>query len=229
MLEETAPLYETFLYRPQRKQFDKDLKSGVWHRKIDHLMAAGYGFKAEQFSSAAYLCRGMSNGFRHALEKGVFAHFNDNAQTNIAEQIMEIFFVTHQLSDAVSASKIHTGLGDNGIILFNSNLFNLAIEEGAAAIMEIGDMGVIFRYPFLSTAIKLEQITAIFTHEENAWKMSKDYSELAPIIYAVPEGQQQANAYIENVLQVQGWSMATVEPGLKYPDYRLLNTFKSND
>jgi len=188
MLEDTSPLLNYFLYRPQNLTFDRQFSSGEWGKVIDHLMAAGYSFKPVQFDDVGYLYRGISSGVLNVLEKQDIGHFHDSSETNNAEQILQIYFVTNELSDAITASGLYKNQ-DSAVLVFKSSIFNTALSQGKAAVMEVGDMGVIFNYPFLTQKLKLIDLAYIIVNESIVDKTKLLLPQFANRIFSIPVGE----------------------------------------
>ena len=221
MLEDTSPLLDYFLYRPQFPNFDRQFNSGEWTKVIDHLMAAGYDFKPEQFNEDGYLFRGISRGFLKAFQKKKFEHYSDSAETNIAEQIMQIYFVTHDLSDAITASSLYDSHQDNAVLVFKSSIFNQSLQLGEAAVLNIGDMGVIFRYPFLTQHLTLADIDYILVHETIVEQVKECLPEFADRILTVSLGNHsEVLINAQTCLQTIGISAAKPEKTQHYPCLR---------
>lgn len=189
MLDDLSPLSESFLYRPHRPNFDRHYRSQQWHQTIDHLIAAGYDFRPECFANTGCLFRGLSSGLLSALNRQEFGHYENDSETNTAEQIMQVFFVTHELSDAVSAARLHDER-DNAIVVFNATVFNDALKKGNAAILNIGDLGLLFRYPFLTQPLKLSDISKIVTNGPTAEQIEQTLPQYRNRILTVDAHKQ---------------------------------------
>ncbi len=218
MLKDISPLLDSFLYRPHHSNFDRQFKSGVWTEAIDHLMAAGYDFKPEQFSDEEYLFRGVSSGLFEAVKKQNFEHFLNASETNRAEQIMQIYFVTHDLSDAITAACLYELQLENAVLVFKSSIFNQQLDEGKAAVLNVGDMGVIFRYPFLTQSIKLSDLAYIIVNEAVEKQMIEFFPAIAPQILSIPLGQHNEMLIeAKNKLESYGLIAASPQKSSKYP------------
>lgn len=218
MLKDISPLSDSFLYRPQHPNFDRQFESGEWSEAIDHLMAAGYDFKAEQFSNDSYLFRGMSSGLFEAIKKQSFEHFLNVSETNTAEQIMQIYFVTHDLSDAITAACLYELQQENAVLVFKSSLFNQQLSDGNAAVLNVGDMGIIFRYPFLTQSIKLSDVAYIIVNEVVEKQMTEFFPAIAPQILSIPMGQHNEMLIeAKNKLESHGLLAASPQKSSKYP------------
>ena len=221
MLEDISPLLDYFLYRPQYPNFDRQFNSGEWVEVIDHLMAAGYDFKSEQFNDDGYLFRGMGSGFLDALQEQKFGHCPSPSETNRAEQIMQIYFVTHELSDAITASCLYDMHQDNAVLVFKSSLFNQSLHQGEAAVLNVGDMGVIFRYPFLTQHLTLSDVEYIFVNEAIVETIKECLPAITHRIMSIPVGKQ-CDVLIEAQKQLASHEIFAANPQetLRYPRLR---------
>lgn len=221
MLKDIKPLLDCFLYRPQFPNFDRQFNSGEWVEVIDHLMAAGYDFKPEQFSEDSYLFRGMSSGILEALQKQKFEHYSGSAETNRAEQIMQIYFVTHDLSDAITASNLYDIHQDNAVLVFKSSHFNQSLHNGEAAVLNVGDMGVIFRYPFLTQCLTFSDIDYIIVNETIVDQVKACVPKLAHCILSVSVSKHSEMLVdAQDCLQSVGVSTAKPQETQIYPCMR---------
>jgi len=155
-------LKDSYLYAP-RSTAIASARSSRWDRPIARLLAAGYSFLPCQYQSSGYLYRAMSSGLGEALSSGCFGHFEGTREECQVEKVMDIHFVTHEISDALTASDHISPGQDNGIIVFPASHFNEQLNSGNAAVLAIGDSGMVFRYPLLSRPLFITDVTAIIT------------------------------------------------------------------
>lgn len=146
------------LYCPGTRQFDFSYSSGRWAEPIDRLLAAKYPFYPCRYSDQGFLFRGIPAGLAANPGGTAFGHFDSDHEMAVAEQVMDVFFVTHELSDAVTVSGIYEDAAQSGIFVFRAERFNEQLDAGKAAVLAIGDSGVIFRYPFLTAPLSLSEI-----------------------------------------------------------------------
>ncbi len=221
MLEDISPLLDFFLYRPTRPEFDRQFCSGEWGEVIDHLMAAGYAFKKEQFNVDGFLFRGMDCGLEVALQQQQFGHLSGLADMSRAEQIMQIYFVTHELSDAVTAARLFEIRQDNAVLVFKASLFNYALNLKEAAILEIGDMRVIFRYPFLTAPLTANDLDCIIVKETARHQVQTLCPSLVEKLLVVQEGSRdQIQKFIVEELEKREITAAVPEPSAIIPRLR---------
>lgn len=156
-------LETTSLYRPGRH---KSLAGSAhsWARPVRELLQHGYSFLPERYSNGGYLFRGMRSGARQAIVEQVFGHATGVEEMDCVERAMEVYFLTHEISDAISASALYnTNNNDNAILVIRSDYFNRQLQAYCAAVLAIGDAGVVFRYPFVTMPISMENVDFIIT------------------------------------------------------------------
>jgi hypothetical protein len=218
MIDDISPLLDYFLYRPQHPNFDRQFSSGEWVQTIDHLMAAGYNFKAEKFNEEGFLFRGVSTGFLEALKAREFGFFPNTSETNLAEQILQIYFITHDLSDAITASSLYNEGQDSAVLIFKASLFNQALVQRESAIMEVGDMGVIFRYPFLTQPLMLDSLAYILINDDNREQANQHAPEFSDKLLSVATGDHsRVLADAKNILSSHAIMPATPQSSDIFP------------
>jgi len=156
-----AFLKSTYLYQPGR---DKPLSGSAlrWAAPVRELLATGYSFLPLQYSNG-HLFRGLATGIRNTLACEYFDHCPGNDETNRAERAMGIYFLTHEISDAIAASALHVSNRDNAMLVIKADYFNRLLRLYQAAVLAIGDAGFVFRYPFVTGPIGLDDIDYIVT------------------------------------------------------------------
>lgn len=145
-----ARLRDFPLYQPGTANPDPDFSTGRWAEAIDRLLAARYPFHPCRYSDDGFLFRGLAGGLKTALNTERFGHCESSHRMSEVERIMGVYFVSSELSDALSLTVLHENPADTAILVFRSRVFNRRLDACAAAVLAIGDSGVVFRYPFLT-------------------------------------------------------------------------------
>lgn len=154
---------EGTLYRTRARA---ESKCGMdWHQQIRHLHSRGHAFAALRFSAAGYLFRGMSEGVEAALQKGRFEHFADNGSLAALERALGVYFLSHQIEDALSVARLPDGGNDRGVLVIPSRVFNDALEARRAAVLAYAEGGQVFHYPFLLEGIELSDIACLIVEK----------------------------------------------------------------
>ena len=151
----------TFLYGPGGR-IDEDYRSGVWAEPIDRLLGARYSFAAETFADGC-LFRGMRRGLRAAVEAGGFGPVDGDEELSLVEAVMGVSFVSHELRDALAVCRFGDDGGDAALLVIAASTFRKAQADGAAAVLAIGDSGMVFRYPFFAGSPGLEAAACVLS------------------------------------------------------------------
>lgn len=155
-------LRSTCLYQPGHKK-TIPRTAGHWSVPVQDLLESGYSFLPIQYSDG-YLFRGIRAGLGNAIEKNRFEHIPVEDEISRVERAMSVYFLTHEISDAISVSAIHNpGIEDNGILVFNSFYFNSKLQQKKAAVLAIGDAGMVFRYPLFTEPLTMDDIDYVIT------------------------------------------------------------------
>ncbi len=142
-----------------------DTSDHGWTDAINRMVDQRYAFLAMQYKSSGYLFRGMSSGFFEALLEGEFWNYSGRECDDNFEQELDILLVTQDFSDAFTVSKLWESRLDACIIIFKSDVFNQALYDKKAAIMATAEPGVVFKYPFLTQPLSLNDIDYLIVSE----------------------------------------------------------------
>lgn len=133
-----------------------------WAGPIRRLLAAGYAFLPGGYGDEGYLFRGVQTDLDTALTRGCFGHFHGEDEMAAVERAMGVFFLTSDPSDAVTVSRLPAQPRWGGILAVPAALFNERRERGEAAVLGVGDGGLVFRYPLLTTPIDAADVVCLF-------------------------------------------------------------------
>lgn len=155
-------LCSTRLYRPGITNPDFSFSTRQWAKPIDHLLAAKYAFLPSRYFDEGYLFRGMQTGAKKCIAGQSFGHFDGDDELCMVEQAMAIYFLTHEISDAVSVSRLFENSIDGCIIAIKAKIFNDYLDSRKAAVLGIGDGGIVFRYPFITSPLTVSEVAYLF-------------------------------------------------------------------
>jgi len=155
-------LLTTQLYRPGRRDMADEPAGCGWDTPIEHLLSAGYSFISGDYSRDGYLFRGIQSGLRAALAGEYFDWFDGADEMSRVEQAMGVWFLTSEVSDAVTASRLHEQPADGGVLAIPAALFHDCLDRGEAAVLAVGDGGMVFRYPLLTRPVATANVACIF-------------------------------------------------------------------
>jgi hypothetical protein len=106
----------------------------------------------------------MSSGLAAGLRGDSLGLFEDSNPHARLEQQLAVYFVSQDLSDAITCARLWENLDDAGVLVFDTRVFNAACAAGDAAMMQFAEPGVVFNYPVFSTPFSVEQIHSIFVN-----------------------------------------------------------------
>lgn len=147
-----------YQYNAHSSVSDTKVNDHGWSDAINKMIDLRYAFLALQYDNEGYLFRGMSTGLFDALINNQFWHYAGDDRGNHFEKELDILLFSQDLSDAFTVSKIWEQKQDACILVFKSSIFNDALNEKKAAMMATAEPGVVFKYPFLSYPLTLEDI-----------------------------------------------------------------------
>ena len=169
-----------------------------WHPKIDVLLQDGYSFLPYEYSETGVLFRAMNSGLINAVRNKRFGLFEDDNPHAPMEHNLEIFFVSHDLSDAMTIARIWGETEDAAILCIHSRVFNAYNAVKRAAVMAFAEPGVVFKYPFFVEPIELTDIFRIFINEKTYTHLITKLSEpelqiIKPYLVIIPTKQLNHN------------------------------------
>lgn len=187
-----ARLRDFPLYQPGTANPDPNFSTGRWAKAIDRLLAARYPFHPCRYSDDGFLFRGLAGGLKTALSTGRFGHCESSQRMSEVERIMGVYFVSSEISDALSLTALHENPVDAGILVFRSRVFNRRLDACAAAVLAIGDSGVVFRYPFLTEPLTPADIDHLLVSPATRDALAPMSSTLNDRLLVVPPGSREA-------------------------------------
>ena len=211
-------LNETQLYQPGTNNPDPNYTSQQWHDAIDKLIAHRYSFLPEIYSTDGFIFRGMSSGLKTALKNKSFGHFTSSNELAMVEQVMNVYFFTHELSDALTVARLfEKSDDDSAVIVMSAKYYVDAFLRYEAAMLAIGDFGFVFRYPFLCSPTDINNIAYILYKAEqlNTEEYSQDIK--AKLIPIAGNERKQSEKDILHFLDTKQIKAATIEKTPIYP------------
>ena len=160
-------LHSTQLYRPARRRPLAPVAS-AWDTPVQHLLASGYAFLPAACGPDGVLFRGMQSGLAAALRQGSFGWFDGVDEVARVEQAMGVYFLSTEPGDAVTAARLYQQPADGGILAVRASWFHDCLQRGRAAVLAIGDGGLVFRYPLLTRPIPAAQVACVFVADTDA-------------------------------------------------------------
>jgi hypothetical protein len=209
-------LLTTQLYRPGRKDLDNEPADCGWDTPIEHLLAAGYTFIPGGYSRDGYLFRGMQSGLLAALNSDCFGWFDGTDEVCRVERAMGVWFFTSDVSDAVTISRLYQQPADAGILALRADLFHDCLEAGKAAVLAVGDGGMVFRYPLLTRPVTRAEVACIFTSRNFASAAAENQDD-NNIVALAGTSRKELERELFSQLSTRGLSPASPVPYRSYP------------
>lgn len=210
-------LKDSYLYAPATKE-KEFVHSSPWVPPINDLLNAGYSFTARHFTDEGYLFRGIETGMFRYIMEGIFHHFHGSREECRVERIMNIYFITHELSDALTVSGLKHGNTEGGILVFPTSLFNEAFSKKTAAVLAIGDSGMVFHYPFITNKLLIHDLSRLIVTDSLAEKLLGKRPELHDLLLPVQTDEAgTCESVIKQMLDNHDISPASLKPAETVP------------
>ena len=210
-------LRATRLYRPGTNSPDFSFTTGRWAKAIDDLLAAKYAFLPCRYTDDGYLFRGMQRGAEQSIAGGRFGHFDGDDELSRVERAMDVYFLTHEISDAVTVSRFFENPRDACIIAVRAKLFNGGLDEYRAAVLGVGDGGIVFRYPFLTTPIAGAQLGHVFVGREFNYESEVAKTVAGKIVSVAGNSRKELETILAQQCRQLGIRPATPVPSALFP------------
>ncbi len=151
-----------------------------WADAINRMIDQRYAFIAMEYENSGYLFRGMNSGLFNALLNNQFWHFSGDDRGAHLEKDLEVLLLSQDFSDALTVSKLWEQNLDACIIAVKSEIFNRALHDKKAAMMATAEPGVVFKYPFLTKSLTLDDIDYLIVSVDlsDALKNCAEFSAL---------------------------------------------------
>ena len=148
-----------------------------WNDRIIQLYSSGYRFLGLRFSESDYLFRGASSGLKDFVVNDYFGHYHGDRSVTALEQQLDIYFVTQDLSDAYTVARFWEITNDSFIAVLKSNVFNVELDHGRAAVLGFAEPGVVFKYPFLTRPLSVVEIEYLIISPDDYRAISYELDE----------------------------------------------------
>lgn len=169
-----------------------------WGDKIDRLFQLEHSFLPYTYTQQGVLFRAMANGLLYAIGQRQFsAYASDNPHASLEEEL-DVYFVSHELSDALTIARLWETVEDAAVLCFSSDCFNQRNQHKKAAVMAFSEPGFVFKYPFLTEPLRLEDIDRIFvntlTYQHLSQTLNSDqFAMIQSILKVVDDGRIKEN------------------------------------
>lgn len=210
-------LRATRLYRPGTNSPDFSFATGLWAKAIDRLLAAKYSFLPSRYTDNGYLFRGMQHGTAESINGFCFGHFDGDDELSRVERAMGVYFLTHEISDAVTVSRLFEYPRDACIIAVKAKVFNDCLDEYRAAVLGVGDGGIVFRYPFLTLPLAAVQIDCLFVAPDFKYGNKPPETPAGKIVSVAGSTRKELETALTQQCQRLGIAPATPVPSTLFP------------
>lgn len=144
-----------------------------WTDAINRMIDQRYAFLGLQYENKGNLFRGMSSGLFESLLSNNFWHYAAQDSCSVLEKNLDVLFLSQDFSDAYTQSKIWEQKVDACIVILESDLFNNALKKKQAAVMATAEPGMVFKYPFISHPLNMDEIQLLIV-SKNILKITSD-------------------------------------------------------
>ncbi len=206
-------------YASNTRKQDRQVEPCSARNKLAELVARDYAFANLTYPESAVLFRGMSNGLVESILSDRFAAYEDDKPHAELESELGVYFLSHDLSDAITCARIWEAVDDAGIIVMATEIFKQRQQHDAAAMMQFAEPGVVFDYPFLCEPVALAEIELIYINDKTHRRLQESIDlpvELAAkLVLIEAEGRAAIETFIQASLHQQGYSKAspvTIKP-----------------
>ena len=181
-------------------------QSSEWHAKIRDLISQDYSFLPLTYSDTGVLYRGYSCGLLQAIKSDLFEKFNSDNPHSALEAELDVYFLSHELSDALTIARLWEQTEDACLLCLPGNLFNNRHQAKAAAVMAFSEPGFVFNYPFITEPIDIQNVMIIFinhaTYASLIESLPEDiFATIRPLLHIMDKNISQAGrASVENYI-----------------------------
>lgn len=174
--EERTSLVTAYASNTRFRSQECNIEDSSWAPEIMALLQQDYSFIGFQYSEPGVLFRGMSSGLINSVAEGEFGLYCDNNPHSELEQMLQVHFISHELSDAITTSRIWDKGNDMGVLVLSSKLFNQAYLNKQAAMMAFSEPGFVFKYPFFVRPVLFADIEYLFVNQATYKQMQEKLS-----------------------------------------------------
>ena len=132
-----------------------------WCARIESLLCQDYTFLGIYYEPDAFLFRGMASAVGDVLSGGCVGHFDSEHALSLLERQLGVYFVSHEISDAIATARPWERRHDWAIVVLPSARFTAEWKQRRAAVMGFAEPGVVFRYPILTEPVPISDIAAM--------------------------------------------------------------------
>lgn len=209
---------QTTMYSNRHRAVAPRSHEGQWHPGIERLVREGYAFMPGGYVGPGCLYRGLSVDLQTSLTSRQFGISHGAHSLEALEREAQVVFVSQDLSDALSVSRMWEQPESAAILVIDARAFAAAHARGEAAVLAFADPGVVFRYPFFATAIALDWVRAVIVHPRAGGVV--DRTDGRTVVLAPPVDRFDRHAIEAACLEIgrlRGYEPAVFSPAFAAP------------
>lgn len=214
MTQAQDPVRQTvYAYDARPLQGDGDVACG-WAEEIQALIRQGYCFLDATYEPTGVLFRGVGSGVAAWLEAGDGGPQADVSGRSDFERQLGVMFCSQDASDALAVSRLWEER-DAAVLVFEAGVFVREWLAKRAAVMAFAEAGVVFRYPFFSRPLRLQDVLLVIRPEGGRPAAGAGREVALP---ASAWGDRSAcERSLAAMLQTRGMRAAALRYGVEYP------------
>ncbi len=140
------------------------VKDHGWASPINRMIDQRYAFLNLTYDNKGFLFRGMNAGVFNAILNKQFWYNAKDENDNDLEQELGVIFVSQDLSDALTASRLWEDKSDACILVIRASLFHQELLKKQVAMMATAEPGVVFKYPLFTSPLLLADVDYLILH-----------------------------------------------------------------
>ena len=167
-----------------RESCNRTIVQYAQNDKIKSLLENDYAFLPLSYRAPGFLFRGLDSGINDGIRKGEFALNEGSHSLAALERELGVVLVSADFSDALSVSRLWEGHDDGGILVIPASTFDKHYIQHNAATLGFAEPGVVFKYPFFTNPIPINDIAYLIVHQKQADKLVNAANDARPPVDA---------------------------------------------
>jgi hypothetical protein len=147
------------------------------NRKIRSLLERDYAFLPLSYTSPGFLFRGLDSGLRAGISKGQFGLNANDHPLAALERELQVLLVSADFSDSLAVSRLWESVTDAGILVISADVFARSYTQHQAATLGFAEPGVVFKYPFFTHELSVDDISYFIVQRDQAEALENDLKD----------------------------------------------------
>ena len=144
---------------------------------IKALLETDYAFLPISYRSPGFLFRGLESGLNEGVANGEFGINQGSHSLAALERELGVLLVSADFSDALTVSRIWESNSDAGILVIAAEIFGAYYEQHKAATLGFAEPGVVFKYPFFTDNLFLDEIAYLIVCQNQGKVLKNSFEE----------------------------------------------------